>query len=161
MVGIGAMGLPIARRLAAAPGLELSVFDVESARLDALDVPARRATSVADAASDADAVFTVLPADRHVEAVADELAAVANGGLFVDFSTIGPATIERIAARLADRGMRTISVAVTRGTAAAEVGQLALYVGAEGDVPPELGLAFDAMASEVRTVGGLGAAKAL
>ena len=57
--------------------------------------------------------------------------------------------------------MRTISVAVTRGTAAAEVGQLALYVGAEGDVLPELGPAFDAMASEVRTVGGLGAAKAL
>src|SRR5262245_51985498 len=107
LVGIGAMGRPIARRLAAADGVELAVFDVESARLDALDAPVRRATSVADAAADADAVFTILPADRHVEAVAGELAEVADGGLFVDFSTIGPGTIERIAARLATRGIGT------------------------------------------------------
>ena len=42
VVGIGAMGLPIARRLAAAPGLEFSVFDVVRPGSTRLDAPARR-----------------------------------------------------------------------------------------------------------------------
>lgn len=161
LVGVGAMGLPIARRLAATPGLELSLFDVDSGRLDGLQALGRRAASVTDAARDADAIFTVLPADRHVEAVVSEVATLGRRGLFVDFSTIAPRTIEHIASLLAKGGMETVSVAVTRGTAAAESGDLALFVGIAGELPGSLQPAFDAIASEVCLVGGLGAAKAL
>ena len=159
-VGLGAMGLPMAGRLASEGGAELALYDVAPDRLALAGGLGRPAVSVADAARDADAVFSVLPADRHVEAVAGEVADAAHDGLlYVDFSTIAPATIERVAARLERAGVRTVSVAVTRGTAAARTGELALFVG--GELPPQLEPALAALASEVRRVGGLGAAKAV
>lgn len=159
-IGLGAMGLPMARRLAGEGGAELSLFDISSAHLAAAAGLGRQATSVADAARDADAVFTVLPADPHVEAVAAELAEVARPGLvYVDFSTIAPATIDRVASTLAAVGVATVSVTVTRGTAAARTGELALFVG--GDLIPELESALRAIATEIRPTGGLGAAKAV
>jgi 3-hydroxyisobutyrate dehydrogenase-like beta-hydroxyacid dehydrogenase len=157
-VGLGAMGLPIARRLAAHADIELALYDVSEARLALADAAGRRASSAADAARGADAVFSVLPADPHVEAVAAEVAGAAPP-LFVDFSTIGPATIERVAASLARAGTTTVSVAITRGAVAAEAGTLALFVG--GELPESLRPAFAAIATEVRHCGGIGAAKAV
>ena len=162
LIGLGAMGEPLARRLAGVPGVSLTVFDVSEERLAAVDGIARRAASVADAARGADAVLTVLPADRHVEAVAAEIEAVATPGqVFVDLSTIGPATIERVAARLARAGVITVSVAITRGTAAARRGELALFVGVDGELPAVIRPALDALASELLVVPGLAGAKAL
>jgi 3-hydroxyisobutyrate dehydrogenase len=158
-VGLGAMGLPIARRLAGHGDVELALYDVSAERLALADGLGRRASSTADAARGADAVFSVLPADAHVEAVARELAEVAPP-VFVELSTIGPATIERVAAELAARGTATVSVAITRGVAAAEAGTLALYVG--GEVPASLRPVLDTVASEIRPVGGgRGGAKAV
>ena len=157
-VGLGAMGLPMARRLH--EDFELALFDLSASRLAEARGLGRHATSVADAARDADAVFTVLPADAHVEAVAGELESVGRAGLaFVDFSTIAPRTIERVAARLGKVGIETVSVAITRGTAAARTGELALFVG--GEPRPGLEPAFRSVATEIRRVGGLGAAKAV
>lgn len=160
VVGLGAMGLPVARRLAGGDAIELALFDADSARLDALHDAGRRATSVADAAAGADAVFTILPADTHVEAVTHQLAGRAGEGLvLVDFSTVAPATIERVAARLADAGVATVSATIAGGTLAAERGELTLFVG--GDLPPALGPALEVLAAEVRHVGSRGAAKAV
>jgi len=161
-LGLGAMGLPIARRLAAVSDLELVVFDVDPARLAAVGGGARSAESIADAVRGADAILTVLPADPHVEAVAaDVLAAAEPGQIFVDLSTIAPATIEAVAARLAGAGVRTLSVAITRGTAAAERGELGLFVGGDEILIERLRPALDAIANEVRASGDLGSAKAL
>lgn len=160
VVGLGAMGLPVARRLAGSDGVELALFDADPARLDALHDAGRRATSVADAAAGADAVFTILPADAHVEAVTDQLAEHAGEGqVLVDLSTIAPATIERVAARLASAGVATVSATIAGGTLAAKRGELTLFVG--GELPPTLRPVLDALAVEVRHVGSHGAAKAV
>jgi 3-hydroxyisobutyrate dehydrogenase-like beta-hydroxyacid dehydrogenase len=161
-IGLGAMGLPMAERLAAAGGIELTLFDVARDRLEQAAGLGRLARSVSDAARGADAVFAVLPADPHVESVAAELESAAHPGLvFADFSTIAPGTIERVAGRLAQLGMQTVSVAVTRGTAAARAGELALFVGTDGVLPESLRAPLEAVATEIRAVGGLGAAKVL
>src|SRR5688572_30596955 len=94
LIGLGAMGEPLARRLADVGGLDLTVFDISPARLAALEGVGRHAASVADAARGADLVFTVLPADPHVEAVTAELS---GPGILVDLSTIAPRTIEAVA----------------------------------------------------------------
>lgn len=161
-LGLGAMGLPIARRLAAVTDLELVAFDVDPERIAALGNGVLAAGSVADAVRGADAILTVLPADPHVEAVAAEVVDAAEPGqIFVDLSTIAPSTIDAVAARLAPAGVRTLSVAITRGTAAAERGELGLFVGGDEILVERLRPVLDAISSEVRTSGDLGSAKAL
>ena len=155
------MGLPIAARLAQA-GFELTIFDVQPDRLDQAANLGQRSQSLLDAVQGADAIFSVLPADSHVDAVSRELAGICTPGqVYVDFSTIAPATIEQVARRLSAVDVQTVSVAVTRGTAAAELGELALFVGGGAELSATLRAAFDSIATDVRLVDGLGAAKAL
>lgn len=160
-LGLGAMGLPMAKRLALHEGVQLALFDISPARLREADGLGRIASSIADAAADAEVVLTVLPADPHVEAVAAELERLGRSDfVYVDFSTIAPDTIERVASRLASVGVETVSVAITRGTAAARAGELAFFVG--GALRPDLEQVLRAMATEIRPVGGgLGDAKAV
>lgn len=143
-------------------GLELVAFDVDPARIAEVGNGVRAAASVSDAVRGADAILTVLPADLHVQtAAADVLAAAEPGQIFVDLSTIAPATIDAVAERLATAGIRTLSVAITRGTAAAERGELGLFVGGDDILVQRLRPVLDALSSEVRTSGDLGSAKAL
>jgi len=161
-VGLGAMGLRMANRLAQADEVELSGYDVDPARVQALPDGVRRASSIADAVAGADAIFSVVPADVHVRAVLDELVpAVAEGQTYVDFSTIGPATIAAAEERLAAVGARTISAGMTKSIEGATNGTLSLFIGGVDEVPAKLTPAFDAIATELMPVGNVGAAKAM
>lgn len=161
-VGLGAMGLPIAGRLAETGVAELSLFDVQEDRRALAYGLGSVPTSLAAAVRGSDVIITVLPADRHVEAVSlDVLDCARPGQLFADMSTIAPATIERIAGRFDRVGIQTVSVALTRGVDAARAGTLALFVGVRGEVPASLRPVLAAMSSEIRYVPALGAAKAL
>lgn len=161
-VGLGAMGLPIAARLAESRVAELSMFDLQEDRR-ALAAGFGSVPDSLDAAVDgSDLIITVLPADRHVEEVSHDIADCARSGqLFADLSTIAPATIERIASGFERIGVETVSVALTRGAAAARAGTLALFVGTRHEVPAPLRPVLAAMSSEIRYVPTLGAAKAL
>jgi 3-hydroxyisobutyrate dehydrogenase-like beta-hydroxyacid dehydrogenase len=157
-IGLSPTGIAIAERLARDDGLELALYDVVPARLAEARALGRTAASVGDAAEGSDAVFTLLPADPHVRAVADEVARDARPGrVFADFSTIAPATIDAVALQLAGAGMPTLGVTIARGTA----GELGLFVGGEAPLAEALAAPFDAMATEVRLVGTAGAAKAI
>jgi 3-hydroxyisobutyrate dehydrogenase len=161
-IGLGAMGLPIAHRLAAADGIELTVYDADARRVAQFSGLARPATSVAEAIQGADAIVTVLPADAHVRSVVAEVVATAERGqVFADLSTIAPATIEEVATELAGVGVRTLSVAITRGTAAAERGELGLFVGGDDIVLARLRPVLEAISNEIRPSGDLGSAKAV
>lgn len=160
-IGLGAMGLPMALNLAKVDGLDLVGFDLNPDQLQLLDDHATLAGSVTEAIRGADAVFTVVPADRHVRAVVDEiLSAGERVRWFVDFSTISPSTMDAVAADLRRLGTECISVTLTRGTPAARSGDLGLFVGGPEQLPAELVPAFDAMSADVYVVGTLGASKA-
>lgn len=159
IVGLGAMGQPIARRLAGTGGIELELYDVDRSRAEALADVGRVAGSIGEATSEADVILTILPADAHVRAVAEEVAGSARAGqIFVDLSTIAPATMESVAARLADAGVATIAISITRGVAAAERGELALFVSRD---EPSLRPVLESIALELRFVNSLGAVKAV
>ncbi len=161
-VGLGAMGLPMATRLSQVDDIELTLFDLDPERLAMGRTLGRCADSFADAVADAEVVFTVLPADQHVSAVAAEMAEHGRAGqLFVDFTSIGPQTIVDVADKLAAHGIDTVSVALTRSTAAAISGKLALFAGGLSVADTRLHTAFAAMATEVRDVGGIDTAKAM
>lgn len=160
-VGLGAMGLPMARRLSLRSEFDLSIYDARPEVLEAESHLGRVASSVADAIGGADYIFSVLPADRHVQSVANEIDAAAPTGVFVDFSTIASATITDVGSRLAAVGVRTLGAAVSRSVAAAEVGELTIFIGGEPDLIERLKPALEQMASDIRIVDTAGAAKAV
>jgi 2-hydroxy-3-oxopropionate reductase len=156
------MGWPIARRLAQAESIDLTVFDLNADAVASFDGESRRAASFDDAITGADVVLTILPADDHVRSVADVVAKVgAPGMIFLDFSTIGPATIRGIADSLSPLGIATVSVGMTRSTAAAEAGTLVLYVGGQRVDVETAAPIFEAVSEAAPLVGSLEAAKVM
>jgi 3-hydroxyisobutyrate dehydrogenase len=91
------MGTPMARNLARA-GYRLRVFDVAAAVCASFrPLGAEIASTVSEAVSDVDAVFSMLPSGEHVKAVylgeSGILASVRAGTLLIDGSTIALRTL--------------------------------------------------------------------
>ena len=99
-IGLGAMGAPMARNLAAA-GFDLAVFDVDAQRTRAAaeDFGARAADSAGDAAAGADAlVVMVADGAQATEALLGDggaAAALPAEAVVVVMSTIGPQAVSR------------------------------------------------------------------
>jgi 3-hydroxyisobutyrate dehydrogenase len=129
-VGLGTMGLPIARHLRAA-GHELVVCDVVRERAAALG--SLVAETPAAAAAGADVVLASLPSPAAVEEVflgPDGVrAGAAPGTLAVDLSTSPPALARRLAAELA--GLDVLDAPVSGGPIGAEAGTLTVMVGGD------------------------------
>lgn len=146
-VGLGHMGLPIARRLRAAPaGIVLIGHDTDPARTAALGAPS--ADSVAALAQRAQCVFTCLPAEdvvREIYLGPAGLYAAAGPELRVtcDLSTISPDLGIELSRAASARGIRHIEAPMIGGVPEAETGRLYLVVAGEGmtgleDVPTPL-----------------------
>ena len=126
-IGLGTMGLPIARHLVAA-GHDVVVHDIDEARAGALGV--RAAGSAADAARDAEFAFTSLPEPAAVELVAREIAgSMPPGGVLVDLSTGPPALARQLAEELAGVGLEALDAPVSGGPAGAAAATLTVMVG--------------------------------
>jgi len=126
-IGLGTMGLPIARHLVAA-GHDVVAHDIDEARAETLG--ARAVGSAADAARDAEFAFTSLPEPTSVELVARELAgAMPAGGVFVDLSTGPPALARQLAEELAAARLESLDAPVSGGPAGAAAATLTVMVG--------------------------------
>src|SRR4029079_14620569 len=94
-IGLGRMGNHMARHLAQ-KGHEVAAFDVRpEAVAEQAKIPGTRAaTSVADAARDADVVFTSLPGPVEVEQIVSGegglICAMKPGSVYVDLSSNSP-----------------------------------------------------------------------
>jgi 3-hydroxyisobutyrate dehydrogenase len=136
-LGLGAIGRPMAARLAAAPDISLVVWNrtTERARDFAAETGARYAATPADAARGTDVVITCFPVSADVDAVLDGaegvLAGLPRGALFVDCTSGDPATSRRIAARLAEHDVGFLDAPVSGGTIGAEQGTLTVMVGGD------------------------------
>lgn len=135
LLGLGAIGTPMAARLAAA--FDLTVWNRTAERAEAF--AARHRASVAAtpraAARRAEVVITCLPTSREVEALLDGadglLAGLASGTLFLDCTSGDPAASRRIAERLAQAGIAFADAPVSGGTNGAEAGTLTVMVGGD------------------------------
>lgn len=129
-VGLGMMGMPMARRLVAA-GYELVGCDLDAARAAALGSPT--AASPAKAANGADVVVTSLPSPEIVETVAFGREGIhegiAAGAAFIDMSTNAPAVARSLAERFAGLGVGVLDAPVSGGPAGAGDGSLTVMVG--------------------------------
>ncbi len=134
-VGLGNMGGGMALNLAKA-GHEVIAFDLaEAALVRARDGGCTTATTAAEAATDIDAVVTMLPAGKHVAMVYAEqiFPAAKPGTLFLDCSTIDVATARTVAQAAAAKGFVMVDAPVSGGIAAANGGTLTFMVGGPAD----------------------------
>ncbi|RZT97806.1 NAD(P)-dependent oxidoreductase [Rivibacter subsaxonicus] len=132
LLGIGLMGLPMARRLLAA-AMPLTAWNrTPSKALPLQTEGAHIAASAAEAVAEADIVITMLEHGGIVREVLTDggvLAALRPGALFIDMSSIQPAQAREHAAWLAERGVAALDAPVSGGTLGAEAGTLAIMVG--------------------------------
>ena len=132
-IGLGHMGLPMARRLVTA-GHVVRGHDVTSVAVARfVDAGGTAAGSVAGAASDVDVVVTMLPEGRHVRNVYMDqggvFAAAGPDALLIDCSTIDVETARTVAAAAAARGFAMVDAPVSGGVAGAEAASLTFMVG--------------------------------
>ncbi|MDB4886695.1 MAG: 3-hydroxyisobutyrate dehydrogenase [Gemmatimonadetes bacterium] len=139
-LGLGAIGRPMAARLAHAEGVQLAVWNrtASTASAFAAEHGARHAATPAEAARGADVVITCLPVSADVAALLDGpdglLAGMTRGGLLMDCTSGDPATSRRIAARLAEQGIGFIDAPVSGGTSGAENGTLTVMIGGDAEL---------------------------
>ncbi len=136
-IGVGNMGAPMARNLIKA-GHSVSVHDVAPGAVAALVADgARPAESAGDAARGVAAVITMLPAGAHVRAVytgeGGIVAAVAEGTLLIDCSTIDVDSARATADAARQQGLAMLDAPVSGGVAGAEAGTLTFMVGGEAE----------------------------
>lgn len=156
-IGLGAMGLPIACRLARA-GFRLAAFDtdpqaVEAARAEGRVQAAGSPRAVVEAS---DVLITCLPNPQVVEAVYGEVARP--GLLACDCSTIGPSLAIRLHEELAVRGVRYLECPMLGAPAQAAAGELFLILSGDEAAASELAPIFDAISRGRCFVGGPGQA---
>lgn len=155
-VGLGTMGLPMARHLVAA-GHDLVVCDVAAGRAASLGAPV--AATPADAAAGADVVLASLPSPAAVEEVflgADGFGVGAPpGALAVDMSTSPPALARRLAVELPS--LDVLDAPVSGGPAGAEAATLTVMVGGEAAAFARAEPVFAALGRLVVHVGAHGA----
>ena len=135
-VGLGQMGLPIARRLLAA-GHGVVACDQRPQPRAAIEAAGGEWADSPRAVADRCAVVMVsLPTPQVVEAVTLGAEGLVHGGAIrtcVDLSTTGPIVARKVAAALAERGIAWVDAPVSGGVAGAEQGTLAIMLSG----PPE------------------------
>jgi 3-hydroxyisobutyrate dehydrogenase len=130
-IGLGNMGGGMAANLAK-HGHDVRAFDLSAEALDKAKkagcLPAESATAAIEGA---EAVITMLPAGRHVQAVyTDNILPHADAGaILIDCSTIDVATARRVAEAAAAHGLAAVDAPVSGGIAAANAGSLTFMVG--------------------------------
>jgi 3-hydroxyisobutyrate dehydrogenase len=135
-LGLGMMGLPMARRLIEA-GYDLTIWNRSSAKADALvKSGAKFAHNPRDVATAASIIFICVTDAAAVEDVVFGDGGIASvdgrGKLAVDFSSIHPDAARSIAARLKQaNGMAWVDAPVSGGTKGAEEGTLAVMAGGD------------------------------
>lgn len=166
-LGLGAIGRPMAARLAAAPDISLAVWNrtAERARTFAAATGARHAATPADAARGVDVAITCFPVSADVDAVLDGaeglLAGLPRGALLVDCTSGDPATSRRIAARLAERGIGFLDAPVSGGTIGAEQGTLTVMVGGDAALLERARPVLETFGAKIVHCGAVGAGDAL
>lgn len=159
-LGLGAMGLGMARRLLAA-GFPVAVYNRSAAKAEALAREgARVAASPASAADGADVVISMVADDGASRGLwqGDEgvLARIRSGAVCVECSTLSPAWLEELAAAVEAKGGALLDAPVTGSKVHAEKGELRFLVGGPASALEAVRPVLEAMSREVVHLGPTG-----
>ncbi|MBI1943239.1 MAG: NAD(P)-dependent oxidoreductase [Betaproteobacteria bacterium] len=165
-IGLGVMGAPMCRNLAAKSRDEVRAFDSDLEALSQMDQPGViPADSVREVAERADIVFLSLPGGPHVQAVClgagSLLTHLRPGSCVVDLSTTPVNLAHDLNARFSARGIQFADAPVARTREAAKDGTLLAMVGASDRVFARIKPLLECMASDIVLCGGPGSGQAM
>ena len=160
-IGVGIMGKPMSINLIKA-GYDLIVLDINKEAVK--EVVAKGASSVETAkevAEKSDIVITMLPDSPDVEDVVFGLGGVIEGlkpgMLFIDMSTISPATSKKIYEELTKKQVEALDAPVSGGEVGAINGALSIMVGGSDAAFQRAVPLFEVMGNNIVHIGGAGA----
>ncbi len=132
-IGLGSMGLPMAKNLAKR-GFAVRGFDVRASAVHGLaEAGGARASAPEDAADNVDVLILMVVNAAQAETVLFEggaLAALRQNGVVVLMATCPPAAVEAIAARVIDAGRRFVDAPVSGGVVGAKAATLTIMAAA-------------------------------
>ena len=155
-IGLGNMGGPMARNLAAA-GHEVAGFDLTAPMPDGVT----RAATAAEAARGADVVVTMLPNGQILRAVAAEvIPAMQPGAVLCDCSTVDVDSARAVAADCTAVGLGALDAPVSGGIGGAAAGTLTFMVGGTDEAFVKVQPLFEIMGQKAVHCGEPGAGQA-
>ena len=159
-IGLGIMGLPMAKNLVAA-GHTVAGFNRSPGRAqDLAAAGGTAAATVADAVTAAEVVITMLPDSPDVAAVVggDDgvLAHIATDAVIIDMSSIAPGVARELAAKAEAEGISMLDAPVSGGEKGAIDGALSIMVGGDADAFERVLPILEVMGKTIERVGPAG-----
>lgn len=160
-IGLGAMGVPMARHLHAR-GLLTAVGTRTQDKADAFAAELGvRAARSADNFADCDVVALCVPLDFDVlENVAALAAVLKRGAVVIDHSTVAVETARRAATMLAEHDIGFLDAPVSGGVEGARNGKLSVMAGGDADVLERARPVLESYAARIGHMGQTGAGQA-
>ncbi|RJG02417.1 NAD(P)-dependent oxidoreductase [Noviherbaspirillum sedimenti] len=160
-IGLGAMGLPMASNLIR-KGFSVIAYDIDQEKIKKLAaLGAKPGGSIADTASAASIVVTILPATEHVEkAVLGQQGVLQNlkpGSLLLEMSTIDPHVTDNVQIACQEKGIGFVDAPVGRLASHAERGESLFMVGGSVEHVERVQPLLNAMGTTIHHCGPAGA----
>lgn len=157
-IGLGNMGGPMTANLVKA-GHDVRGFDLNPQALAAAAANGlTAASSISDAVSGVDVVFTMLPKGEHAIAVylgdGGVLASVSPGTLLVDSSTIDVESAQKLHDAATEAGFRFVDAPVSGGISGAQAGTLTFMIGGEAGAVADASTFIHPMSANIIPTGG-------
>jgi len=164
-IGLGVMGSSMAKNLLK-KGHSLTVLDVNAASMQPLvDAGATTAATPRDVAAASEVVITMLPDAPDVERVAlgrdGVVEGLKPGSIYIDMSTIDPATTRKVGAAVKAKGAAMIDSPVGKTADHAVAGTLTLMVGGDAADIARVRDVLGAMGTDFFHCGELGAGQTM
>jgi 4-hydroxybutyrate dehydrogenase/sulfolactaldehyde 3-reductase len=159
-IGLGQMGLPMARNLVRG-GHSVRGFDIDAAAVHRhLANGGVGTTSPAEAAEEAEFVFTMLPNGSHVRTVLfgkeGVLSTIPSSALYIDMSTIHPLETDALHKEVGEHGNPMLDAPVGRTSVQAEEGTLLIMAGGRKENVDRARPLFSLLGDTIEYCGGPG-----
>ncbi len=150
-VGLGIMGMPMATNVA--KKYDLIGYDVVKK-----ETPFPFASSYKECAEFADVIISMVPKNEHMLSLFSELKPhFRSGQIWIDMSTISPATNQKVAKELEGSGVEILDCPVVKSQPAAVKGELGIYVGGDERVYETIKPILECMGKNIIYMGSHGA----
>ena len=162
VIGLGAMGTPMAGHLSSA-GLLAVVWNRTASKAGALamETGAKVASGPGQLAAACNVILTCVSADQDLlDVVGQLLADIAPGTVLVDTSTVSPATAEQVAASLQEVGAGFVDAPVSGGVEGAKKGTLSVMAGGDSANISRIMPVLEAISGTVTHMGPVGSGQA-
>ena len=162
VIGLGAMGAPMARHLADA-GLLSMIWNRTKIKAETLarETGVIAADKSSQLAAACNVILTCVSADQDLlDVLAQLLPGIQPGSVVVDTSTVSPATARQISAMLLDAGSGFVDAPVSGGVEGAKKGTLSVMAGGDSANISRIMPVLETISGSVTHMGAVGAGQA-